>query len=570
MNIHPPIDPQHELALTYTPLLAQLLMNRGIRSKEDAEVFLNPVWETNYDPFLLHNVEEMVVRLKQAIDTNENITIYADYDADGIPGSVVLATLLDKIGYTNYNIYLPHRHDEGYGIHLDALEKIKASGTTLIITIDVGITGHNAATWCKEQNLDLIITDHHEPICDVNGKQILPEAFLLINPKQEQCSYPDDMLCGCGVIFKCVQAFIKKYGDSFNIQEGWDKWLLDMVGLSTISDMVPLINENRIFAYFGMKVIKKTKRPGLKKLIWSAGLNINHLTEEDLAFSVTPKLNAASRMSHPEDALHTLIASNEVKADAAVKHLDALNNERKKLVASTMKSVTASMENRPEASIIVIGSPNWQAGILGLVASKITEKYNKPAFVWSEEQGVIKGSARSAHGVDLVKLMSLAEESAFIQFGGHAEAGGFSTLKKEIHFLQERMEQAYIDYVQKYPEVVENETFIDAHISLNEINMDTYKKIRSLAPFGQGNPKPLFLISGVTPIAIESFGKQQNHLKISFKKPDGSIISAIQFFKTPNDYPSVSLEKPIDIIVEINYSVFRGIHELRLGLVEIN
>lgn len=569
MNLYPPIDPEHELARAYPLLVAQLLVNRGISSCEAAQQFLHPSWESHYDPFLLHNVEAMVTRLKQAIDAQEKITIYADYDADGIPGSVVLATLFDKIGYKNYDIYLPHRHDEGYGIHLEALKKIKDSGTTLVITIDVGITGHEAANWCNEHTLDLIITDHHEPLCHEDGEQHLPSPLLLINPKQQQCSYPDDMLCGCGVIFKCVQAYIKKYGSEYRIQEGWDKWLLDMVGLATISDMVPLLNENRIFAYYGMQVIKKTKRPGLKKLIWNAGLNINHLTEEDLAFSITPKLNAASRMSHPEDALHALIASQESKADMAVKHLDMLNNERKKLVASTMKAVTATMSNRIETPIIVIGSPDWQAGILGLVASKITEKYHKPAFVWSEEQGVIKGSARSALGVDLVRLMSLAEDPSFIQFGGHAEAGGFSTLKKEIHFLQERLERAYTTYQQTYPEVSEPELCIDALISLDEITMDTYQKIRSLAPFGQGNPKPLFLLSKVIPHQIETFGKQQNHLKITFTKSDGSLVTAIQFFTTQQDYPQLSLGKAIDIAVEINYSVFRGVHELRLSIVDI-
>ncbi|MCD5389866.1 MAG: DHH family phosphoesterase, partial [Candidatus Pacebacteria bacterium] len=296
----PTITDKHILLEKYSKLTAQLLLNRKIENLDDAEKFLSPQWSDNHDPFLLHDMEKSIKRFYDAVKNNEKITIYADYDADGIPGSIVLANLLEKINYENFDIYIPHRHDEGYGIHIPALEKIKESGTALIITIDVGITAHDAADWSVKNAVDMIITDHHLPLKKSDETQNLPESFALINPKQTLCEYPDPMLCGCGVIFKFVQAFVKNYGEEFNIHPEWEKWLLDMVGISTISDMVPLQNENRIFASFGLKVIQEISKPrnnhriGLKKLLWDSGINAQYMTEEDIAFGITPRINAAS------------------------------------------------------------------------------------------------------------------------------------------------------------------------------------------------------------------------------------------------------------------------------------
>jgi single-stranded-DNA-specific exonuclease len=564
------IPENHELLLNYSPLVAQLLLNRGIETSKDAQSFLEPSWDNNHDPFLMKNIKEGIERLKTAIDNQEKITIYADYDADGIPGAVVLSSLLEKIKYENFDIYLPHRHDEGYGIHLEALEKIKDSGTTLVITIDVGITGHEAALWAKDHDIDMIITDHHEPLLNEDGTQNLPQPLYLINPKQEGCEYPDDMLCGCGVIFKFVQAYISEYGSEYNIHEGWEKWLLDMVGLSTISDMVPLVNENRIFAYFGMKVIPQTKRKGLKKLIWDAGLDLRYMTEEDLAFSITPKLNAASRMSHPKDALAALRATKDLNATVAVNHLNKLNTQRKKLVATTMKQAVAKLSNRDTGPVIVVGAPDWQAGILGLVASKLVERYKASAFVWSEENGVIKGSCRSYNGTHLVELMSAAQDKSFIQFGGHAEAGGFSCEKSEIHFLQERLDKAFKGYEQEGEKKEDEVLNVDSEMNLDDINYKAYQEMRRLAPFGQANVKPLFIFKGVTPQSVEQFGKDKNHLKLWFDKGDGTKISAIKFFADAQSFDKeLKAGTPIDLIAHIDFSVFRGTKELRLSIVDV-
>ncbi len=564
------INSDHKLLENYSPLVSQLLINRGLNTAADAEGFINPKYTDNHDPFLLLNIQQGIKRLYSAIQKNERITIYADYDADGIPGSVILATLLDKINYENYDVYLPHRHDEGYGIHIAALEKIKESGTTLIITIDVGITAHAAADWCKENDIDLVITDHHLPLHNDDETQNLPEPFLLINPKQDACNYPDPMLCGCGVMYKFIQGFVQKHGEEFSIHDGWEKWLLDMVAISTISDLVPLQKENRIFAKYGMQVIKKTKRPGLKKLVWDAGIAINYLSAEDIAFGITPKINAASRMSHPEDAFNTFMSKNDIEAQTHVKHLVKLNNERKKLVAQTMKKAYKKLEGRDIEHVLVIGSPDWQAGILGLVASKLVEKYQVPVFVWSEENGEIKGSCRTYNGHHLVDIMSAAEEDTFLGFGGHAEAGGFNCNKNEIHFLQERLDIAFSKREKEISEKEVKEKIIDAELSLDDVTINTIKSVAQLAPFGIGNEKPLFMFKDIVPEHVGQFGKTKEHLEIWFKNSKGEKVRAITFFKTPEDFPCVPTEQhPCTVIGHIEHSVFIGKHEVRIKIVDI-
>lgn len=573
-HLHTPIDASHALIAQYPELVAQLLLDRGIETLDQAEAFLNPKYDDNYDPFLLHDMEKSIARFCKAIQAKEKITIYADYDADGVPGSVVLANLLEKIGYKNFDIYIPHRHDEGYGIHIEALEKIVDSGTDLIITIDVGITAHGAANWCLKNGVDLIITDHHLPLKKNDGSQDIPASFTLINPKQETCHYPDPMLCGSGVIFKFVQAFIQKHGAEYSIPDGWEKWLLDMVGIATISDMVPLRNENRLFAYFGMQVVQavckgRGKRPGLKKLVWDAGINQAHMTEEDIAFSVTPKINAASRMSHPQDAVAVFTAQNDTEAQTSAKHLDSLNKERKKLTKKMTDEALIMLTETPPESLIVVGNPDWQAGILGLVASKLVNNYNMPAFVWSREGDLIKGSCRSCDGLHLVDIMQSADPEIFSHFGGHAEAGGFAVHPEQIENLEPALKKSLADFQEKNSDLEPDVVNIDMEMSLDAVTVDNYQSLRQLAPFGVGNPKPLFLFKDVLIDYAGAFGRDKNHLEIKMKNSFGKTIRGISFFKIPTDFEKLETGLVCDLIAHIEYSVFMGKHELRLKIVDI-
>ena len=359
----------------YGELLRTLLAKRGITDEAQAEIFLEPDYQRDlHDPFLMRDMEKACVRLFEAIDNNEKIVIYADYDCDGIPGAVILQDLFREIKYTNYEVYIPQRNSEGYGLNLDAVKDFANSNVKLIITIDLGITAVAEVAQAEVDGIDIIITDHHLPRqSESNGGLAfnLPRAYAILNPKVD--NYPEKMLCGAGVMFKFVQGFLKKYGEYFKVKEGVEKWMLDMAGVATLSDMVPLVGENRALAYFGMKVLRKSPRPGLQKLLAKLNIEQKYLSEDDLGFMVTPRLNAASRMDDPMRAFELLSTDDEVQAEALVKHLSRINDERKSIVTGIMRDVNKNFDKRQMNEVIVIGNPAWRVGVLGLVAGKRRE-----------------------------------------------------------------------------------------------------------------------------------------------------------------------------------------------------
>src|SRR3989344_3343010 len=316
----------------YGELLRTILEKRGITDPIQADVFFNPNYEHDFHyAFLMKDMERACVRIFQAIDTEEKIVIYADYDCDGIPGAVILADLFKKINYKNYEIYIPQRNSEGYGLNLEAIKQFTESNVKLLITIDLGITAVAEVAQAEVDGIDVIITDHHIP------HEILPRAYAILNPKTD--NYPEKMLCGAGVVFKLAQGFIKKYGEFYKIKDGAEKWMLDTAGLATLSDMVPLLGENRAIAYFGMKVLRKSPRPGLQKLLAKMNIDQKYLTEDDIGFMVTPRLNAASRMDNPMRAYEMLSTNDEVEAGVLADHLSKINDERKNIVTGIMREV---------------------------------------------------------------------------------------------------------------------------------------------------------------------------------------------------------------------------------------
>ena len=297
----------------YEEFLRDLLAKRGISSEKEADIFLNPDYERDlYDPYLMRDMERACVRLYEAIDNDEKVMIYADYDCDGIPGAVVLEGLFKLCNFKNYEIYIPGRNNEGYGLNMEAIEEFKEKGVKLLITIDLGITAVLEVAQAQVYGMDVIITDHHLP------KETLPRAYAILNPKVDE--YPEKMLCGAGVVFKFVQGFIKKYKEYFKIKKGAEKWMLDMVGLATLSDMVPLLGENRALAYYGLKVLQKSRRPGLQKLLAKMNIEQKYLTEDDVGFMLTPRLNAASRMDDPRRAYELLATVDEAEAGTPTEH----------------------------------------------------------------------------------------------------------------------------------------------------------------------------------------------------------------------------------------------------------
>lgn len=547
----------------HVELLDLLLSNRGI-SPDERERFLNPSYENDlHDPFKMLNMERVCVRIFEAIEVKEKILIYSDYDCDGIPAAVIMHDFFKKINYENFSVYIPDRHDEGYGLHHGAIDQFIKDEVNLLITFDLGITAIKETAKAQNAGIDVIITDHHLPQGEI------PPAYAILNSKQDGDLYPDKMLCGAGVAYKLIQAMIKKYGGYWKINNGWEKWLLDMVGVATLADQVPLLNENRVLAYYGLKVLQKGRRPGLSELFKKAGVNIAKLNEEDITFTLAPRINAASRMDDPMKAFLMLSTTDLVGAKALSDHLVKINDERKIMVAHIMKEVKKTIGKRDEKSIIVIGNPSWRIGVLGIIAAKITEEYKKPAFVWGADgAGDIRGSCRGWGDINLVEIMTLLPENSLIEFGGHKGAGGFAVTHEEIHFLEERLLKAFdgIEIEEKKNE----ENNIDATILIDDVTNENYKVIEKLAPFGMANPKPTFLFKGLKIFAIKEFGKEKNHLELSFKNSRGKIIKAIAFFKTSHSYdPALLVGSIINLIATFEKNSFAGREELRLRIVDI-
>ena len=549
----------------YPPIMKRLLFNRGILNQKEAEEFLNPSYERDiYDPFLMLNLDKAVQRVYEAIKRDEKICIYADYDCDGIPGAVIWKDLFDKINFSNFQIYIPDRHKEGYGLNNDAIKEIADGGAKLLITLDLGITAVTEVEYAKDLNLEVIITDHHLP------QEVLPKALVVVNPKQEGDTYPDEMLCGAGVAFKVIHGFIKKYGEEFGIKTGFEKWLLDMVGLATLADMVPLRKENRALAFYGLQVLKKTRREGLLKLFSQSKIELKNLNEDDITFSICPKLNAASRMDSPMRAFE-LLSSSSVFAHDRANHLNKINDERKIIVANIIKSIkkTFKLSERLQRDVIVVGDPTWRVGVLGLVASKIVEEYKKTAFVWGLEGGeTIKGSCRSNGEINLVDLMSKLPEGTLSSFGGHSGAGGFSLEHNSIHFLEERLNIIYKDLPKQI--FSEEKYSVDSLLDLSDINLDTVNQINKLAPFGVSNPKPVFLFKDVLIENIKMFGKNKEHIELLLKNDDGPRVKAICFFKNSESFNKKIKEgDSIDLIANIEMSYFGYKKEIRLRIIDI-
>lgn len=545
----------------YEPLTRALLAVRGITSETDAERFLAPDYERDtYDPFLLKGMEQAVERLQQAKRSNEHVAIWSDYDMDGIPGAVVLWDTLKHLGYENVVHHTPHRNKEGFGLNSAGLMKLKEDGVTLVITIDCGIGDVEQVAWANKHGIDVVVTDHHLP----NGS--IPPAVAVVNPKQAGCAYPEKMLCGAAVAFKLSQALLARtQGEERN---GWEKWLLDMVGMSTVADLVPLVGENRVLAHFGLIVLRKSRRPGLQALLRKARTRQRVLTEDDIGFSIAPRINAASRMGHARDAFELLATNDEGEAGRIAHQLEQTNNERKGYVAAMAKEIKSRIAKLGEPKeVIVMGNPDWKPSLLGLVAGSLVEQYERPVFLWGkEESAVIKGSCRSDGSVNVVEMMA-ASKTSFIEFGGHAFSGGFAVEQQHIHTLEEALITAYKE-VRTSPDNASR--FIDAELSLEDVTWDLYRTVARLAPFGEGNPKPVFLFRSVQPAQVRTFGKAGEHLELVFDRVMEEPLKAMTFFASPDSFEvPLSPDSSFDLVATLEESTFRHPSELRLRIVDV-
>jgi len=558
----------------YPAVVSQLLFNRGLDTPEKVEQFFNPKYDTGlHDPFLLKDMRLACERIKQAIDQKEKIVIYSDYDVDGVSSATVLGEYFKNINYP-FEVYMPDRQKEGHGVNQTALEAIISAGANLIITLDCGTTNVKEIAWAKKQGVDMIVVDHHQTIA---GR---PSVVAFINPHQEGDNYPFKGLCGTGLAFKLYVALslkvIPSATEGMTFSSGREKWLLDLVALATVADMVPLLDENKVLVKCGLFVLAKTQRLGLKKLMESAGVKARYdletlstnLDSFTLGFTLGPRLNAASRMAHANLAYELLTSADETKIDELVISLNDNNHKRQQIVDKVLKEVKTRIESYTELpSFIVDGSASWSVNLLGLVASKISEKYHRPVMLYQEsESGKSKGSLRTIEGFNLMDALKSVSHY-LIQYGGHTAAGGCTF---EIANA-DKIKFGLNDYAKNIltPELLLKKIVIDADVSLPEIDWNLIDWLDKFKPWGMANSRPKFLSKNVLVKNIILMGQNQEHLKIMVA--DSSVMNKqlpLLMFRHNGFAQNLKIGDTLDIVYEADVNEWNGNREIQLMLVD--
>lgn len=532
-------------------LLATILSNKKISKKEDIEKFLNPKRNDFHDPFLMPDMKIAVERIIKAIETKEKIMIYGDYDVDGITSITVLKQFLADRGIVA-DTYIPNRLDEGYGLNKKAIEEIAKQNYTLMITVDCGISGIEEVEYANSLGIETIITDHHEQA------ETIPNALAVVDAKRKDNKYPFNQLAGVGVVFKLIQAI----GFSLGLEEKEYLKYLDLVCVGTISDIVPLVDENRVIAKLGLKLVEVTKNLGLKTLLDTVGYKkIDSIT---ISFGVAPRINACGRMGYQEEALNLFLTKNLEEAKEISNKLNEYNKERqdkeKRIFAEAIEKIEKGEKDK---SCIILGNENWHHGVIGIVASKVTDMYFKPSIlICFEEQGDGKGSGRSIPGFDLHEALTKCDK--YIEkFGGHSMAIGITVKKDNFEQFKEQFEEyAKNSNIDKIIPII----YIDEEITLKDINLKAVQELQLLEPFGEGNKMPLFLYKNLKIDSIRALSEGK-HLKLTLKD-DNMVIDAIGFNmgEYTNDY---LIGDKVDIVGTLEINSFNGIDKVQINLKDI-
>jgi single-stranded-DNA-specific exonuclease len=535
-------------------LATDLLKSRGL-NQEQAEAFISPNYERDLgDPFLIQDMDKAVERIAKAIKKKEKVAIYGDYDIDGLSASALMNDALSQMGLKPV-LYIPDRFEEGYGLNSKALKKLKDQNIDLAISVDCGTTAHKQAADAKKMNLDLIITDHHEP----DGKS--PKgAIACINPKLTQKSPLRD-LAGVGVAFYLVRALQEK---TKLIEPGHEKWLLDLVALGTICDVVPLTGPNRILAKYGLMVLNKSKRVGMKALADTSSIDLLKANETDLGFKIGPRLNAAGRLTHAKKALDILVADNYDQAKQLADELSELNYARRQATQEVYEQADKQAKQYKHDPILVLSSPEWSHGIVGIVASRISEKWHKPTILLQELDAEAKGSARSYGNFNIVEAIRSCE-NILNSFGGHSFAAGLKLDLELIKELRYRLNQYAITNM----DAENNIKVINVSISLpsDMASLELYEVISSLAPFGNENKKP-YCCSEFIVSEIRLVGSDASHLKLRLVDSSGSVHDAIGFGKAI-DYEWMKVGSNIKLVYEISENIWNDLKKHQLEIIDI-
>lgn len=552
-NYNPPTEEQKRTAgelaekIGMNPILTQLLMERGITTESAAKRFFRPQLADLINPFLMKDMDIAVDRLNDAMGRKERILVYGDYDVDGCTAVALVYKFLQQF-YSNIEYYIPDRYEEGYGVSRKGIDYAKQQGVKLIIILDCGIKAINEIAYAKEQGIDFIICDHHVP------DEVMPPAVAILNPKRTDDSYPFKHLCGCGVGFKFMQAFAKNNSIPFSRLIP----LLDLCAVSIAADIVPVVDENRILAYHGLKQLNQNPSIGLKAIIDICGLNGRELSMSDIVFKIGPRINASGRMENGKESVDLLVEKDFSTALSQAKHINEYNEQRKdidKQMTEEANIIVSKLENQRHQSSIVLYDENWKKGVIGIVASRLTEIYFRPTVVLTRDGEFATGSARSVMGFDVYAAIKSCRD-LLVNFGGHTYAAGLTLRWDDIPEFRRRFQDFVDEHIM--PEQQEANINVDAIIDFKDISKRLYNDLKRFSPFGPGNTKPLFCTKAVYDYGTSKVvGREQEHIKLELVDSKSStVVNGIAFGQSAAAR-YIKSKRSFDIVYTIEDNVFK-------------
>ncbi len=560
-NYTPPVDTQVNAAkdlgekLGISPILASLLIRRGITTESAAKRFFRPQLADLINPFLMKDMDAAVDRLNDAMGHKERILVYGDYDVDGCTAVALVYKFLRQF-YSNIDYYIPDRYDEGYGVSKKGIDFAKETGVKLIIILDCGIKAIEEITYAKEQGIDFIICDHHVP------DEVMPPAVAILNPKRPDDTYPFKNLCGCGVGFKFMQAFAKNNNIPFSRLVP----LLDFCAVSIAADLVPVVDENRILAFHGLKQLNQNPSLGLKAIIDICGLNGRELSMSDIIFKIGPRINASGRMENGKKSVDLLVEREYSLAFNQAKHIDEYNEQRKDVdrqMTEEANQIVDRLESQKHQSSIVLYDEHWKKGVIGIVASRLTEIYFRPTVVLTRDENLATGSARSVAGFDVYAAIKSCRD-LLLNFGGHTYAAGLTMKWADVKEFRKRFQAFVEEHIE--PEQREAILDIDAVIDFKDITKKLHSDLKRFAPFGPGNPKPLFCTLDVYDFGTSKVvGREQEHIKLELvDSKSNNVMNGIAFGQSASAR-YIKSKRSFDIAYTIEDNVFkRGAVQLQI------
>lgn len=545
-------------------VILQLLYNREIRSQNEIDEFLSPEYSANlHNPFLFQDMSKAVGRIFQAIKNKEKIVVYGDYDADGVSSSIVMVETLQALG-ANVRVYLPDRTKEGYGLNATAISSFAKWGAKLIVTVDCGVSNKSEIAFAKTLGIETIVTDHH---CEPPE---LPEALAIVNPQLSREKYPYRQLAGVGVAFKVAQALLSSQAEELGEEKlpfGWEKWLLDLVAIGTVSDMMPLLGENRTLVKYGLIVLNKTRRSGLKALLKEAGIEGKELDSCAIGFQIGPRINAAGRLEHARVAFDLLSAGEEEAAAEIASNLGHINRERQRVIEKIIREVDIETLSKQKCNLIFIHGQDWPVGVVGLAAGRLMDKWYRPTIVMTSNGEQLVASGRSIPEFSFTETLQTLE-NYFSHYGGHAKACGFTlkdqTLLDEFKIEFARLVDEQIGHLELVPKL-----FIEKEISLSEINWELYETLSHFEPFGQDNDQPRFLVRDLQVVGLQRVGRNANHLRVMVNNISSEIKTLIGFGLGEEWGERLKVGDMIDAVLEISVNQWNGTRELQRRVVDL-